>query len=72
MEVFWLISDEARVKLIQFQAGFEDKPALDMAQEKAPWEKEPTKPHIDTAIETLEDIDKIMRKPPSRSRDANG
>ncbi len=72
MEIFWLISDEARVKLIQLQAGYKKKPTLDIARDKAPWEVEPPSPHIDTEIESPEEIGQLMRQPPSRSRGRDG
>lgn len=74
-ELFWRISDEARAKLIQYQADhYKDKTAEEMARWKAPWELPPPRPEIPVHIteEELEEIDLIMRQPPSRSRGQGG
>lgn len=69
-ELFWRISDEARAKLIQYQAKHhKDKPALDIAGRKAPWELEPPRPEIPVQTGmTKDELDKFIRQPPSRSR----
>jgi len=65
-EIFWRISQEARVKLIQYQAEIhKDKPALDMAKQKAPWELETPRPEIPVHTDmSEEELDKFMRRKP--------
>lgn len=65
-ELFWIISQEARVKQIKLQAeSHKDKPALDMASRKAPWELEPPRPEIPVNSDmTEEEIDRFMRHKP--------
>lgn len=65
-ELFWLVSQEARVRLIQFQAArHKDKPVLDMAHRKAPWELESPTPAIPVHTGmTNEETDRFMRQKP--------
>lgn len=65
-ELFWLVSQEARVQLILLQAArHKDKPALDMAHRKAPWELELPRPEIPVRPGmTKDELDKFMRSKP--------
>ena len=65
-ELFWLISPEARVKLIQLQADrHKDKPTLEMAARKAPWELKVPKPAIPARTDMNDnELDKFMRSKP--------
>ena len=71
MEVFWLVSQEARIQLIQFQAArHKDKPHLDMANRKVPWDLELPRQAIPVQTDmTEEELDKLMRqKPKTKAR----
>ncbi len=70
MEVFWLVSQEARVRLILLQAArHKDKPVLDMAHRKAPWEMESPKPKIPVHTDmTKDELDRFMRSKPKGVR----
>lgn len=65
-ELFWIISQEARVKLIQLQAEcHKDKPTLDMAGRKAPWQQDIPRPEIPVRTDmTEEETDHFMRQKP--------
>jgi len=66
MEIFWLISDEARIKLIQYQHR-RYKTKLDMAGRKAPWERKPPSPRIPVHTGMTDDeLSDFMERPPSR------
>jgi len=66
MEIFWLISDEARVKLIQYQHR-RYKTKLDMAGRQAPWERKPPSPRIPVRTGMTDDeLSDFMERPPSR------
>lgn len=70
LEVFWLVSQEARIKLIQYQAEqHKDKPALDMAGRKAPWELESPRSEIPVRTDMTEkELGKFMRQRPKGPR----
>ena len=68
-KLFWLIDQEARVKLILLQAQHKDKPALDMAGRKAPWELDIPRPEIPVRTDmTKDELDKFMRSKPRGGR----
>ena len=66
MQIFWLIDEKARIKLIKLQAKLhKDKPTLDMFGWKAPWEMKPPKPKIPVNIDMDEiELEKFMRQKP--------
>lgn len=72
--LFWCLKPEAQALLMQYQAEHhEDKPALDIASQKAPWQLPSPKPEIPLMTEEeLEEVDRLMRQPPSRSRGKDG
>jgi len=66
VEIFWLISQEARVALIDYQHR-RYKTKLDLAGRKAPWELEPPRPEIPVRTGMTEDeLRGFMERPPSR------
>ena len=69
--LFWEISQEGRIKLMQYQAeNHKDKLALDMASRKAPWELELPRPEIPAKTDmTEEEVDHFMRQRPHPGKD---
>ena len=68
MQIFWLIDQQARVKLMQLQAElYKDKPTLDIARQKPPWELPNKTPEIPVATDMTDDqLGKFIKQPPNR------
>ncbi len=66
MKIWWKITDRERRALIRLQL----KMFNSSLNPPAPEERPPV--HVEGEIETPEEIDRIIRQPPSRSHDKDG
>lgn len=69
-ELFWRISAESQAKLMQYQdKHHKDKPTLDMAGRRAPWQQDIPSPVIPVRTDMdEEELDKFMRSKPKGGR----